>query len=120
MNEELRQCLAEALALGRMLLEELQEQPTEASLARIEHLIAERGEVAERARQLFRQDDLEYVRDKLKDLVEQQRALDSQMRRWVDQVRSLADSTHKSRITTDNMRRILGSAPSSRQLDVRR
>ncbi|MBP2017021.1 hypothetical protein J2Z79_000395 [Symbiobacterium terraclitae] len=120
MADELRQALAAALALGGQLLAELQEQPTEAGLARVEQLIVERGQMAERARELFQPGDQQALRGELEALLRQQRALDGQMQRWLAHLKSAADATRASRATTDGMRRVLGAGPSARQLDVRR
>lgn len=120
MTEELRRALAAAFALGEQLLAELQGQPTEAGLAAVERLVRERGEAVQRAQELFRAEDRERFRDVLEQLLEQQRALDGRMKQWLSQFRAAADATRQSRVTTDGVRKVLGSTPPARQIDVRR
>lgn len=120
MTEELRRALAAAFALGEQLLAELQGQPTEAGLAAVERLVRERGEAVQRAQELFRAEDRERFRDVLEQLLEQQRALDGRMKQWLSQFRAAADATRQSRATTDGVRKVLGSTPPARQIDVRR
>ncbi|MBY6275653.1 MAG: hypothetical protein CWE10_05425 [Symbiobacterium thermophilum] len=116
----LQRAYREALALGEELLRVLQQPPTEEGLARVEQLVEARGRAMQEAQSLLAQGAERQFREDLEALLRQQQALEGQMRRWMDALRTALGEAGAARASAAGARRMMGTRPAARWLDERR
>ena len=106
-----------ALALGDRLLRALQGPITDKTLDEVTRLVEERGAITQKTSELFRNGDEARVHTELQELLQQQRAIVSQMRVMGNSLKIASDELGKARSTTAGIRRILRANPTGRHVN---
>lgn len=116
----LQEAYHRAYELGEELLKALREPPTPAVVDRVHELVSRRDDAARAAVSLFQPGDQVQFREHLEALVKQQQVLDSEMRRFVNELEKIANAAVHARSTVRGARQMISSGRRGRMLDEKR
>lgn len=106
--------------MGQELLTLLQSPLNEEMLAAVEELVAQREGVAKRAQAIFQPGDQERFQVELGAVLRQQRALESQMLKRQEEIRSAVGQVQAARKQVEGVNRVFRAGPRPRWIDERR
>lgn len=116
----LQDAYRQAHELGEELLKALRQPPTPTIVDRVDELVNRRDEVVGAALALFQPGDEVQFREQLEALVQQQQVLDSEMRRFVGELETIAQVAAQARSTVRGARQMMNSCRRGRVLDEKR
>lgn len=110
----LREAYSEVSRIGDELLKALQGAPTAETLDLVDRLLEARDAATQQTIALFQAGDQEEFRQELQALLQQQRAIETQMSQMQSRVQSSSTELQKARSAMGGVRRILKTSPRSR------